>query len=82
MGNANIHSFGYESDWASTKSSILSVHDFGQSLLEEIRNSPFLRDGKSVSPPVSSMLTENRVSELLTLYRDPCYWSGIPWVGL
>ncbi|KAH8907338.1 NACHT and WD domain protein [Coniochaeta sp. PMI_546] len=41
--NVNIHSFGYDSDWASTKSSILNIHDFGQSLLEEMRNSPHLR---------------------------------------
>ena len=46
--NANIHSFGYDSDWASTKSSILNVHDFGQSLLEEMRNSPYLRDKRNV----------------------------------
>ncbi|KUI53165.1 Vegetative incompatibility protein HET-E-1 [Cytospora mali] len=44
LQNANIHSFGYDSDWASTKSSFLDVHDFGQSLLEEMRNSPYLRD--------------------------------------
>lgn len=44
MQNANIHSFGYDSDWASTKSSVLDIHDFGQSLLEEMRNSPYLRD--------------------------------------
>ncbi|KAF9893519.1 hypothetical protein FE257_010831 [Aspergillus nanangensis] len=45
--NVNIHSFGYDSDWASTKSSILSVQDFGQSLLEEMRNSPHMRDNGS-----------------------------------
>ncbi|KAI0015721.1 hypothetical protein F4780DRAFT_50133 [Xylariomycetidae sp. FL0641] len=44
--NVNIHSFGYDSDWASTKSSILNVHDFGQSLLEEMRNSPYLRENR------------------------------------
>ncbi|KAF7561983.1 hypothetical protein G7046_g2154 [Stylonectria norvegica] len=44
LHNVNIHSFGYDSDWRSTKSSILNVHDFGQSLLEEMRNSPYLRD--------------------------------------
>ncbi|KAI1212052.1 uncharacterized protein F4807DRAFT_458254 [Annulohypoxylon truncatum] len=32
-----------DSDWASTKPSILNVHDFGQTLLEEMRNSPHLR---------------------------------------
>ncbi|KAI1455463.1 NACHT and WD domain protein [Annulohypoxylon moriforme] len=44
LRNVNVHSFGYDSDWASTKSSILNVHDFGQSLLEEMRNSPHLRE--------------------------------------
>ena len=41
--HVNIHSFGYDSDWASAKASILNIHDFGQSLLEEMRNSPHLR---------------------------------------
>ncbi|ORY60895.1 NACHT and WD domain protein [Pseudomassariella vexata] len=42
--HANIHSFGYDSDWGSTKPSILNVHDFGRSLYEEMRVSPHLRD--------------------------------------
>ncbi|RYP87389.1 hypothetical protein DL770_004801 [Monosporascus sp. CRB-9-2] len=46
--NVNIHSFGYDSDWASTKPSILNIHDFGQSLLEEMRNSPYLRENRNV----------------------------------
>lgn len=46
--NVNIHTFGYESDWADTKSSILNVHDFGRSLLEEMRNSPYIRSNKKV----------------------------------
>lgn len=49
LQNANIHSFGYDSDWASTKSSVLNVHDFGQTLLEQMRNSPYLRDNGNVS---------------------------------
>ncbi|KAI2615430.1 NACHT and WD domain protein [Hypoxylon sp. NC1633] len=55
LRNVNIHSFGYESDWASTKSSILNIHDFGQSLLEEMRNSPHLRENPyaySASSPI------------------------------
>ncbi|KAB5582350.1 hypothetical protein GE09DRAFT_264304 [Coniochaeta sp. 2T2.1] len=48
--HVNIHSFGYDSDWASTKSSILNIHDFGQSLLEEMRNSSHLRANDSNSP--------------------------------
>lgn len=48
--NVNIHSFGYDSDWASTKSSILNIHDFGQSLLEEMRNSSHLTGSDSNAP--------------------------------
>ncbi|OTA58875.1 NACHT and WD domain protein [Hypoxylon sp. EC38] len=50
LRNVSIHSFGYDSDWASTKPSILDVHDFGRSLLEEMRNSPYLR--KDPSRPI------------------------------
>lgn len=49
LWNANIHTFGYDSDWTNSKSGILNIHDFGQSLLEEMRNSPHLRDNKQVS---------------------------------
>jgi hypothetical protein len=48
FGNVNIYSFGYDSDWASSEPSILDVHAFGQNLLEEMRNSPFLRDNTEV----------------------------------
>lgn len=44
--NVNIYSFGYDSDWASLKSSILNVHDFGQGLLEEMRDTPYFRGNK------------------------------------
>ncbi|KAH6975963.1 NACHT and WD domain protein [Ilyonectria sp. MPI-CAGE-AT-0026] len=47
FNNVNIHSFGYDADWASSKASILNVHDFGQSLLEEMRNSPSLINNSS-----------------------------------
>lgn len=40
--NVRIHSFGYNSDWGERKGSILTVHDFGQTLLGEILNSPDL----------------------------------------
>ncbi|KAI0802817.1 NACHT and WD domain protein [Xylaria sp. FL0064] len=41
--NASIHSFGYDSDWGSFSPSVLNVHDFGQTLYEEMRSSPYLR---------------------------------------
>lgn len=53
LHNANIHSFGYDSDWLSTKSSILDVHDFAQSLLEEMRNSPYLTGRGNVRLEIS-----------------------------
>lgn len=46
--NVNIHTFGYDSDWASLQSSILGVHDFGRQLLEEMRDAPYLRDNGEV----------------------------------
>ncbi|KAL2108516.1 hypothetical protein VUR80DRAFT_3732 [Thermomyces stellatus] len=45
--HVSIHSFGYDSDWASSKPSFLDVHDFGQALYEEMRSSPFLRQNPS-----------------------------------
>ncbi|KFA45454.1 hypothetical protein S40293_10153 [Stachybotrys chartarum IBT 40293] len=41
--NASIHTFGYDSDWKSSEPSVLSIHDFGQALYEEMRSSPTLR---------------------------------------
>jgi hypothetical protein len=46
--NASIHSFGYESNWKSLEPSILSVHDFGQALYEELRSSISLRRNPKV----------------------------------
>ncbi|KAI1196726.1 NACHT and WD domain protein [Nemania serpens] len=43
LRNASIHSFGYDSDWGSSNPSVLNVHDFGQTLYEELRSSPYLR---------------------------------------
>ena len=41
--NANIHSFGYDSDWGTAKQSVLNIHDFGRALYEEMRASQYLR---------------------------------------
>lgn len=55
MENVNIYTFGYDADWASLKPDILNVYDFGQVLLEEMRNAPSLRGNGEViitgSPP-------------------------------
>ncbi|KAL2069213.1 hypothetical protein VTL71DRAFT_15551 [Oculimacula yallundae] len=36
--NVRIHSFGYNSDWLDNRENLLTIHDFGQSLIEEIYN--------------------------------------------
>ncbi|KAH7370025.1 hypothetical protein BKA65DRAFT_487549 [Rhexocercosporidium sp. MPI-PUGE-AT-0058] len=36
--HVRIHSFGYNSDWLDTRENLLTIHDFGQSLIEEIYN--------------------------------------------
>ncbi|KAH8714072.1 hypothetical protein GQ44DRAFT_660589 [Phaeosphaeriaceae sp. PMI808] len=50
FASASIHSFGYDSDWGSTKPSFLNVQDFGRSLYEELLTSPLLRRSSKVSP--------------------------------
>jgi hypothetical protein len=44
--HVRIHSFGYNSDWLDRRENPLTVHDFGQSLIEEIQNSPNIRRNK------------------------------------
>ncbi|KAH0543071.1 hypothetical protein FGG08_002584 [Glutinoglossum americanum] len=42
--NTRFHSFGYDADWMSTRGApTLNICDFGQSLLESLRNSPYLK---------------------------------------
>lgn len=48
--NVRIHSFGYNSDWADVKHSVLGVYDFGKSLLAEIRNSPVMGKHSNRTP--------------------------------
>ena len=38
--HVRIHSFGYNSDWAGKKDSVLNIHDFGKALLGDIADSP------------------------------------------
>ncbi|CAG9940049.1 unnamed protein product [Clonostachys rosea f. rosea IK726] len=45
--HVNIHTFGYEANFADAKlPSILNIHDFGQSLFEQMRNCPHLRNNE------------------------------------
>lgn len=49
-----IHSFGYDADWSSRKSSPLTIQDFGQALLADISNSQHLKRNPDVcSAPFS-----------------------------
>lgn len=45
--NVRIHSFGYDSSYLNTNKSLLSVHDFGRSLLTELRSSPLVGRGEN-----------------------------------
>jgi hypothetical protein len=47
--HVRLHSYGYNSDWTTRKESHLTVHDFGQALLADIQNSPYLRKNGDVS---------------------------------
>lgn len=67
--NVNIHTFGYDSDWANFKSSILGVHDFGQGLLEEMRNAPYLRDDGEVRIYAHLSLCPSRWHPIMRAYE-------------
>ncbi|KAI0129556.1 hypothetical protein BJ170DRAFT_616746 [Xylariales sp. AK1849] len=41
--DVRVHSFGYNADWGERRQSILSIHDFAQSLLGELKNNPLVR---------------------------------------
>jgi pimeloyl-ACP methyl ester carboxylesterase len=43
LQHARIHTFGYNSDWAERRESILSIHDFGKDLLGQMSTNPCLR---------------------------------------
>lgn len=48
--NVRIHAFGYNATWKERHASNLTIHDFGQALLTDIRNSPIL--GRTDTPVV------------------------------
>ncbi|KAI0389432.1 hypothetical protein F5Y17DRAFT_462758 [Xylariaceae sp. FL0594] len=47
LEHARIHSFGYNSDWADARETVLDLHDFGRALLAEMSTSPSLRGGET-----------------------------------
>lgn len=54
--HVQLHSYGYNSDWTTSRASHLSGHDFGQALLADIYNSPALRKHGDVSRALRSSL--------------------------
>ena len=43
FADVRIHTYGYNADWGERRESALSIHDFAQSLLGELRNHPSIR---------------------------------------
>lgn len=54
--NVRIHSFGYKADWNERKESTLTVHDFAQSLLSEVKCSPDIRGSNVSAGAILSMI--------------------------
>lgn len=50
--NVRINTFGYNSDWGDRKGSSVTIHDFGQSLLAELYNSPSTGGSENDTPIV------------------------------
>lgn len=47
--HVRVHSFGYNSDWATSNNSVLNIHDFGRSLLGALHDSSLIRRDANVS---------------------------------
>ncbi|KAE8443095.1 hypothetical protein EG329_002339 [Mollisiaceae sp. DMI_Dod_QoI] len=45
--HVRIHSFGYNSDWLQRQQNLLTIHDWGQDLIEQIRNKSNIRHATS-----------------------------------
>lgn len=43
FSDMRIHSYGYNSDWGERQESIMSIRDFAQSLVGELKNNPSIR---------------------------------------
>lgn len=67
--HVRLHSYGYNSDWTSRGDSSLTVHDFGQALLADLHNSPYLRKGGEVGEHCS--LSISMALTTIDTYR-PC----------
>ncbi|CAI4213378.1 unnamed protein product [Parascedosporium putredinis] len=73
--HVRLHSYGYNSDWTTKKASPLTIHDFGQALLADLYNSPYLR--KNGDTPIvfvaHSMGGLVAKKAYLLATRDPIY---------
>lgn len=47
-----IHAFGYDATWKAKQASTLTIHDFGQALLADVRNSPRLNCNDGINTPI------------------------------
>lgn len=74
--HVRISSFGYNADWMDGKETKLNLHDFGRSLLESIRTSPYLRTSETVR---HACITQSIL--LIAVYRTPSCASGTVWVA-
>lgn len=72
--NVRIHSYGYDADWTSTKASpTINVHDFGQQLLERLRNSPEISNSRPVCTAWESMDGSPKNREVDLFLRNQLY---------
>ncbi|KAK4222958.1 hypothetical protein QBC38DRAFT_488688 [Podospora fimiseda] len=72
--NVRIHSFGYNATWSGSTGSTLNLHDFGQALLTDVKNSPLICDTAVQTPLVfigHSMGGQVIKKMLLLAKRDP-----------
>ncbi|KAI0181154.1 WD40-repeat-containing domain protein [Hypoxylon sp. FL1284] len=47
FAHTRIHSFGYKSDWAERQRSLLTIRDFAESLVGELKNNPNIRQSSA-----------------------------------
>ncbi|KAK1772835.1 hypothetical protein QBC33DRAFT_522616 [Phialemonium atrogriseum] len=73
--HARIHSYGYNSDWAGSKRSNLTVHDFGQAFLADMLNAPSLRKNGDTPIVIVAHSMGGLVAKkaYLLATRDPIY---------
>ncbi|KAL2280910.1 hypothetical protein FJTKL_12218 [Diaporthe vaccinii] len=70
--NVRIHAFGYNAAWKERQASMLTIHDFGQALLADVRNSPALCRGETPIVLVGHSMGGLVIKKMLLLAKqDP-----------